>query len=108
MTMRKLTSIYKFPCNFQCNSPQRADWDIATPETHSHIFGVMRIAILDCGDIYVNRPKHITGCINTKVSGGKWERLNDRIIFHHGGTEVYLSKIKAVDCDFRGGPRVSK
>lgn len=105
--MQKFTSIFKFPCNYHCNSPARARWDEATPEKNPEFFGVAKWALVN-GELYVNREKHYSGVINQRAEGGKWEHVPARRYRRIGNAFDYLRYINAKEANFRGGPRASK
>lgn len=62
------------------------------------------------GALYRKMPKHYTGVINLKPAGGKWEKYETPKTTEsryrlHESNEAFLSRIGAVEADFKGGPR---
>jgi hypothetical protein len=107
--MKKYTAQFKFPCNFNTNTPQAEEWRKATPETYPDYYGISQIVVTDSGDIYVKKPKHTTGVINMRSAGGKWEKLSSVVLgrgAYKRSVEQFLSDIGAVEAKFAGGPRV--
>lgn len=103
--MKKFKSQFKFPCNFHSSSPQAESWRNATQESHPHLFDLTLYVEID-GELFRKQPKHMTGVINQRSRGGKWERLGN--MKSHGGIEEFIKKTGAFECNFKGAPRVKK
>jgi hypothetical protein len=80
--MLKLESKYKKPCNFHSASPQAAAWSNATIESNPELFGTCRLAVFENGVVLKWHEKHVTGVINTRITGGKWDSMNGWIESH--------------------------
>ena len=111
--MLKLTSTFKKPCNFQCNSPQRVAWELSTIKTNPEHYGAIKAVVTDDGHVFINKEKYVTGVINTRVAGGKWERINYNLatIARNSSTNInnttvhYFAKYEL--SEFKGSPRVT-
>lgn len=106
--MQKYTAIRKKPLNVQGCSPQAEVWRNATPETYPDYF-MTGLIVVNGDDVYIKWPKHQTGVINARVSGGKWEKVNPHYVAysrHGGGVAGWLEQVGAVHADFKGGPRL--
>jgi hypothetical protein len=97
--MIKLSSVFKKPLNFQCESPQGKAWREATPESSPNNFGECKLAIFEDGTVLQWLDKHLTGVLHTKVEGGKWKSINGNIesqarMFNLSHEEALLKMIK--------------
>ncbi len=100
--MQKFTAQFKFPCNFQSNSPQRLAHDAATPESRPDLFGETRFCVIE-NRLFAKRPRHYTGVIHQRAAGGKWEEVKLRAGI---SISTYLDGVGAKPADFKGLPRL--
>lgn len=104
--MQKYFITRQRPCNFHSASAQAEAWCNATPESNPEQFMQGKCCVIG-NDVYVKWPKYVTGVINQRIEGGKWEKVNHHVIkYHYGGIEGWLARVAAVPVDFKGQPRI--
>lgn len=91
--MDKYIATTRKPCPFHSSSEQAINWS----ETAE-----LKIAVIE-GCIYTKAEKTPCGGSANSVTGGKWSK---RRLHHTDNVQNWLSKIGAVQAEFKGGPRV--